>query len=80
MLIIFFFFFPCFVVVVFIVVWFVMVLLWLLFCFVSLSKHQSWNMKLLKDIDLLQRVQRRDRRMIRFLEHLSCEGRMKEFR
>lgn len=37
-----------------------------------------WGPQRKKDIDLLQRVQRKARKVIRRLEHLSCEDRLRE--
>ncbi|KFQ65852.1 hypothetical protein N334_14226, partial [Pelecanus crispus] len=39
---------------------------------------QLWGPQHKKDMDLLERVQRRATRMIRELEHLSCEERLRE--
>ncbi|KFQ79294.1 hypothetical protein N337_06109, partial [Phoenicopterus ruber ruber] len=39
---------------------------------------QLWSLQHKKDMDLLQRVQRRATKMIRGLEHLSCEDRLTE--
>ena len=39
---------------------------------------QFWSPQHRKDMDLLQRVQRRATKMIRGLEHLSCEDRLRE--
>ena len=39
---------------------------------------QLWSPQYKKDMDLLERVQRRDTKMIRGLEHLSCEDRLRE--
>ena len=39
---------------------------------------QLWGPQYKKDRDLLERVQRRARKMIRGLEHLSCEDRLRE--
>ncbi|PKU45382.1 hypothetical protein llap_4326 [Limosa lapponica baueri] len=41
---------------------------------------QLWNPQHRKDIDLLERVQRRATMMIRGLEHLSCEEKFRETR
>ncbi|KFQ86767.1 hypothetical protein N337_00884, partial [Phoenicopterus ruber ruber] len=39
---------------------------------------QLWGLQHKKDMDLLERVQRRAVKMIRGLEHLSCEDRLRE--
>jgi len=39
---------------------------------------QLWSSQQKKDIDVLERVQRRETRMIRGLEHLSCDDRLRE--
>ncbi|GAB0205607.1 hypothetical protein GRJ2_003026300 [Grus japonensis] len=39
---------------------------------------QLWGPQYRRDMDLLERVQRRATKMIKGLEHLSCEGRMNE--
>jgi len=39
---------------------------------------QLWSPKHRTDMDLLERVQRRATKMIRGLEHLSCEERLRE--
>jgi len=39
---------------------------------------QVWSPQHRKDMELLQRAQRRATKMIRGLEHISCEGRLKE--
>ncbi|PKU49400.1 hypothetical protein llap_265 [Limosa lapponica baueri] len=39
---------------------------------------QFWRPQHKKDMDLLERVQRRAMEMIRGLEHLSCEDRLRE--
>jgi len=39
---------------------------------------QLWSPQHRKDMDLLERVQRRDTKMIRELKHLSCEERLRE--
>ncbi|PKU37230.1 hypothetical protein llap_12465 [Limosa lapponica baueri] len=39
---------------------------------------QLWSPQQRKDMDLLERVQRRATKMIRGLEHLSCEDRLRE--
>ena len=39
---------------------------------------QAWGPQHRKDVELLERVQRRATKMIRGLEHLSCEGRLRE--
>ena len=39
---------------------------------------QLWGPQHTKDMDLLQRVQRRAMKMIGGLEHLSCEDRLRE--
>ncbi|GAB0188227.1 hypothetical protein GRJ2_001288000 [Grus japonensis] len=39
---------------------------------------QLWGSQYKKDMDLLERVQRRASKMIRGLEHLSCEDRLRE--
>ena len=37
-----------------------------------------WGLQYRKDVELLERVQRRATKMIRGLEHLSCEERLRE--
>ncbi|KFQ81755.1 hypothetical protein N337_12321, partial [Phoenicopterus ruber ruber] len=39
---------------------------------------QLWDLQHKKDMDLLERVQRRATKMIRGMEHLSCEGSLRE--
>ncbi|PKU29571.1 hypothetical protein llap_20125 [Limosa lapponica baueri] len=39
---------------------------------------QLWSPQHRKDMDLLERLQRRAMKMIRGLEHLSCEDRLRE--
>ena len=39
---------------------------------------QAWGLQYRKDVELLERVQRRVTKMIRGLEHLSCEERLRE--
>jgi len=39
---------------------------------------QLWSPQHRRDMDLLERVQRRGTKMIRGLEHLSCEDRLRE--
>ena len=39
---------------------------------------QAWDPQYRKDLELLVRVQRRATKMIRGLEHLSCEERLRE--
>jgi len=39
---------------------------------------QLWSLQHKKDTELLERVQRRATKMIRGLEHLSCEDRLRE--
>ncbi|PKU49184.1 hypothetical protein llap_496 [Limosa lapponica baueri] len=39
---------------------------------------QLWSPQYKTDMDLLERVQRRARKIVRELEHLSCEGRLRE--
>ena len=39
---------------------------------------QAWGLQYRKDVELLERVQRRVTKMIRGLEHLSYEDRLKE--
>ena len=38
----------------------------------------TWGLQYRKDVELLERVQRRATKMIRGLEHLSCEERLRE--
>ena len=39
---------------------------------------QAWGPQYRKDVELLERVQRRATKMIRGLEHLSCEERLRD--
>ena len=39
---------------------------------------QAWSFQHKKDVELLERVQRRATKMIRGLKHLSCEERLRE--
>ena len=39
---------------------------------------QLWGPQYKKDMDLLERVQRRATRMVRGMKHLSCEERLRE--
>ena len=39
---------------------------------------QVWSPQYKKDREMLERVQRRSRKMIRGLEHLPCEDRLRE--
>ena len=39
---------------------------------------QAWGPQYRKDVELLERVQTRATKMIRGLEHLSCEERLRE--
>jgi len=39
---------------------------------------QAWGPQSGKDVELLEQVQRRAAKMIRGLEHLSCEERLRE--
>jgi len=39
---------------------------------------QAWGPQYRKDVERLERVQRRATKMIRWLEHLSCEERLRE--
>jgi len=39
---------------------------------------QAWGPQHRKDVELLERVQRRATKMIRGLEHLSCEEKLRE--
>ena len=40
---------------------------------------QAWSPQYTKERELVERVQRRDKKMIRGLEHLSCEERLTEW-
>ena len=44
----------------------------------SMVRKVLWIPQHKKDMDLLERVQRRATEMIRGLEHLSCEDRLRE--